>query len=260
MTELAELVDAALQPPPSIAIAPTGFRVLDDVSGGLQAGRVWIITGVPGQGRTTLLTQWAGALAVEQGWATRLVVPREDARTCGARLIASQVRVPMQHALRGQLSVKELGRIASAGRLREAPLKVRFSSGHGGIRDPWWTAEATADQAQAIFIDDVELLPEALDFIPQWSQQGSLVVVSLPRHLLLQDPEIDADLDPTWTAVADVIVEVRHLGLRSTDPNRIRIGEADLTMLRHRHGPLISCPVAFQGYFSRFVDLAIEWP
>lgn len=255
MTGISELIEAALLPAPSTPCAPTGFQRLDDVTGGLRSGRIWIVTGTPGQGRSVLLTQWAGALAVKQGWRARLVAPREDARMCGARLLASLARVPMQHTLRGRLSDSDLDRIENyRQRLGDAPLQVRCNSAHGGIDDPWWLGSSGDDSPSAVIIDDVHLLPEAREFFAIWAKRGALVVVSLPRHCLLQGRRREADLDPLWAAVADVIVEVRHNGLKQYAPGWNRVGEADLSMLKHRHGPLLDCHLLFQGHFARFLD------
>ncbi|GGU40991.1 hypothetical protein GCM10010289_72360 [Streptomyces violascens] len=35
-----------------------------------------------------------------------------------------------------------------------------------------------------------------------------------------------------------------------------RAGEADLIVAKHRHGPVATCTVAFQGHYARFVDMA----
>jgi len=35
-----------------------------------------------------------------------------------------------------------------------------------------------------------------------------------------------------------------------------RAGEADLNVAKHRNGPTTTVTVAFQGHYSRFVDMA----
>ncbi|MCU1633707.1 MAG: dnaB, partial [Micrococcaceae bacterium] len=35
-----------------------------------------------------------------------------------------------------------------------------------------------------------------------------------------------------------------------------RAGEADLMLVKHRNGPTANVTVAFQGHYSRFVDMA----
>ena len=39
-------------------------------------------------------------------------------------------------------------------------------------------------------------------------------------------------------------------------PSSPRAGEADFIVAKHRHGPTATITVAFQGHYSRFVDMA----
>ena len=40
------------------------------------------------------------------------------------------------------------------------------------------------------------------------------------------------------------------------EPESARAGEADLIVAKHRNGPTATVTVAFQGHYSRFVDMA----
>jgi len=40
------------------------------------------------------------------------------------------------------------------------------------------------------------------------------------------------------------------------EPESPRAGEADLLVVKHRNGPTGTVTVAFQGHYSRFVDMA----
>ena len=40
------------------------------------------------------------------------------------------------------------------------------------------------------------------------------------------------------------------------EPESPRAGEADLIVAKHRNGPTATVTVAFQGHYSRFVDMA----
>jgi len=59
------------------------------------------VTSTPGQGRTTLLTQWAGALAVTQTWMTVLLCPRETPQLCASRLISGLSGVLLDRLVSG---------------------------------------------------------------------------------------------------------------------------------------------------------------
>ena len=40
------------------------------------------------------------------------------------------------------------------------------------------------------------------------------------------------------------------------EPEHERAGEADLLVVKHRNGPTAEVTVAFQGHYSRFMDMA----
>ena len=77
-----------------------------------------------------------------------------------------------------------------------------------------------------------------------------LVVLTLPRHRVVSD----AGLDPAWAEAADFVLEINRPDL--IDRSSFRPGEADLHLLRNRWGPPVGDVVAFQGHYSRFVDLS----
>jgi hypothetical protein len=108
---------------------------------------------------------------------------------------------------------------------------------------------------KAVVLDDVDLVGGATPaVVGEVADAGAIVVASLPRHVLVQDRHPFGDLDPDWSRVADVILEVRS---RRLDEDQIddRLGEADFTVLKHRRGPTTRFAVSFQAHYSRFVDM-----
>ncbi len=55
---------------------------------------------------------------------------------------------------------------------------------------------------------------------------------------------------------ADMVILIHREDAYEKDSNRI--GEADLIVAKHRNGPTDTVTVAFQGHYSRFVDMARE--
>ncbi len=53
---------------------------------------------------------------------------------------------------------------------------------------------------------------------------------------------------------ADVVIFIHREDMYNADSSRA--GEADLVVAKQRQGPTATCVVAFQGHFSRFVDMA----
>jgi replicative DNA helicase len=54
---------------------------------------------------------------------------------------------------------------------------------------------------------------------------------------------------------ADMVVLLHRDDYYTKDASE-RPGEADIMVAKHRNGPTRDIPVAFQGHYSRFVDLA----
>ena len=102
MQDIAELLDLPREAGETVT-SPSGFARLDELAGGFKPGRLWLVTSTPGQGRTTLLTQWAGRLAVTLSWMTALVCPRETPALCASRLLASLSRAPLSRLVDGTL-------------------------------------------------------------------------------------------------------------------------------------------------------------
>jgi replicative DNA helicase len=233
---------------------PSGLQRLDDLTGGFDLGQVWIVTGTPGQGRTTLVTQWAAALAVSHGWRTRVACPREAATMCAARLISSTGKVSLSHVLEHRLDTEDARRAEVARNLlARADLQVAPEGKHFSLSV---FDDNPADSVPtAVLLDDADLIPScSAERVARLAQAGRLVVLTLPRHLMVHGDHEDADLRPDWARVADVVLEVRSRGLTPGDPDG-RAGEADLTVLKHRRGPTATAPVAFQPFYARSVDL-----
>jgi replicative DNA helicase len=105
----------------------------------------------------------------------------------------------------------------------------------------------------AVLLDDAEEDTTDPQQCRHLAEAGALVVLSLPRHVLTRGRRLEADLDPAWARVADVILEVRTRRLRPR--YRSQVGEADLHLLRNRHGRTTTAAVAFQGHYARFADV-----
>jgi replicative DNA helicase len=247
VTHIAELL--GLEPPVRGESFTTGFTRLDALTDGFVMGSVWLVTGTPGQGCTTLLTQWAARLATEHGLPTWLVTPREDEHHCASRLVSCMGKVRVQQLLRGEASAVDAGRL-QVGRAALSRSQLFLKCGPH-VTVPAWEENGN----RAVVLDDVDLVEGATPSgVRSVADTGALVVASLPRHVLVQDRHPDGDLDPEWARVADVILEVRSRPLAEEHVDN-RPGEADFAVLKHRRGPTTTVPVAFQGHYARFVDL-----
>ncbi len=159
-----------------------------------------------------------------------------------------------KHPLSGVLAGEEDERL-DATRLRLAQSGLALS-GAGATRGVVRRDQLLDHSPAALFVDDVDLLEGVTpEHVANWSSTGAFVCVTLPRHLVVHGDRRDTYLDPGWARVADLVLEVRIHDLSDED-GRDRLGEADLSVLKNRRGPLWTSTVAFQGFYSRFVDLS----
>ncbi len=241
--QLLEVACAASQEP-----GTTGLSALDESTGGFDLGQCWIVVGNPGQGRSALAVQWAWLLASQHGFSTQLVTTREPVTRAAARLAACVAKVPMSHFGHRGLSGHDREKLRLVGpRLESAPLSIV------GPRD-LSMADVDMDElptSQVLVVDDAHHSGGiSLRRTGALTARGHLVILTLPRDRVVSD----AGIDPTWADVADFILDIDRPDL--LEPTSLRPGEANLHLLRNRWGPTQSHVVAFQGHYSRFVDMA----
>jgi replicative DNA helicase len=231
----------------------TGLGDLDELTGGLWPGVLWVLSGRPGAGRTMLVTQLARQAAVVGRARTRLVSAREPASTLVLYLLAAQARVPLHHLRTGRLTDDDEQRLALArDLLAAAPLDVDAADRHVDLATP---DEILADEApDVLLVDDLDLWgsdPAALlrRLRAQARDTGATVVVTLPEEVVIDR----ATPQGVWGRLPDVVLQLQRPDMHDRDSPRV--GEVDLVLLRHRTGPVATVTCAFQGYYARTVDL-----
>lgn len=226
----------------------TGFSALDESTGGFDLGQCWIVVGTPGQGRSALAAQWSWLLASQHDFTTELASTREPVTRTAARLAALVAKVPMSHFGHRGLSGHDPEKLRIVGpRLESAPLSI---VGPGDLS----MADVDVDglsTSQVLVVDDAHQSSGTFPRrIVELTARGHLVVLTLPRDRVVSE----AGIDPTWADVADFILDIDRPDL--LERTSLRPGEADLHLVRNRWGPTQSHLVAFQGHYSRFVDMA----
>lgn len=224
----------------------TCFSDIDRVTGGFSLGRVWIITGTPGQGRTTLAIQWALQLAARHRLRTDLVSAKEPEHLVAVRLLASAGKIPALHLWENRTTTDDEPKLRSAREvLSEAPLRIA-----GPDRASVLTFDPPdGESPQALIVDDGHLAGGSPERLGEFAAQDALVIVTLPRHQVV-DPQ---GINPDWAQIADHILEIDRPDI--LDIHSLRPGEADLHLHRNRWGPQVTVTAAFQGHYARFVEM-----
>lgn len=235
---------------PREVITPSGFAELDELTGGMSGGRVWLVVGRPGEGVTTLLVQWAAALASQPGQHVHLVTPRESAQAVAARLYSMSGLIPLNR-LPARLG-EEAEERRTIARERVSALSLSLYAHGDDHYVPEIHPTRAAERPTAVVIDDADLVSGVTaEWVRRCAREGMFVLLSLPRSRVLPDGD-DWDLDADWARASDVVIEMQHRQLY--DGSRLRPGEADLHIRYNRHGYVRTLAVLHQAHFSRFLE------
>lgn len=250
---------------PAVETLATGIGGLDDlVGGGFGRGRLWVLTGDPASGKSTLLSQFVFALGVRHDQ----VVDYFGSRSDHPALIQARLRslatgipptpgtmlVPPPHAADSHAH-------ECLDALRTS--RIRVFLGGGFIVEPLGDS---AVPGRCLVIDDPEgkrppvLAIEARRALRAAADRGDVVLVTVPPSLCFEptlaerdDPQTAQNPAPRrlreeWSSVADVIVEIIP-----GSP-----GTSSLCIWQNRWGPQGAVSLAYEHHRSRFVELRAE--
>lgn len=244
------LADLSRAVEPREVITSTGFAEIDELTGGMSHGRVWLVVGRPGEGLTTLTVQWAAALASQPGEHIHLVTGRESPQAVAARLWSLSGLIPLNWFPARLGDVADERRELAGERVSALSLSL-YARG-----DDYYVPEVhptrAAARPTALVMDDADLVSGVtLEWVRRCADEGMFVLLSLPRSRVLPHGD-DWDLDPGWARAADVILEIQHRQL--FDESRFRPGEADLHIRYNRQGYIRTVAIQHQAHFARFVE------
>jgi replicative DNA helicase len=255
---------------------PTGFANLDALTNGLHAGQMVVIAARPAIGKSTLALDLARAAAVKHRLATVMFSLEMSRNEITMRLLSAEARVPL-HAMRtGQMGEEDWTRLARRmSEVVDSPLFIDDSPNMSmmEIRAKCRRLKQRHD-LRMVIVDYLQLMSS-----PRRVENRQQEVSDMSRSLKLLAKEIDvpvvaisqlnrgpeqrndkrpllSDLRESGSIEQDsdvVILLHREDAYERESP---RAGEADLIVAKHRNGPTTTVTVAFQGHYSRFVDMA----
>jgi replicative DNA helicase len=261
--------EGAAKPPagtmPTSAGVPglrTGIGDLDHLTGGLQPGDLWVVTGRSGAGKSVLALGFARNAAIRSRVRTALLSGRGSAVDTAMILLSAEARVPLHFLRHGGLKDGDLARLARRmGEIADAPL-VLHASERADVAGPLTVSQRIAAARDVSAGHDLRLL--VVDDLP--------ATVAVEELLQLKALAINADAcvvavvdedavlpltnaERAAALAADVVLRVDRDHDMTPGADSHRAGEADLRVLRHRRGPIAIIPMAFQGYYGRFTEM-----
>jgi replicative DNA helicase len=262
----------------------SGFRDLDDKTGGFQPGNLIVIAARPAMGKSTLVCDFAQNVAMKHKKPVALFSLEMSEMELAHRFIGSQSRISSDRLRKGKVSSKDWPKVVKAcNQLEAAPLWIDDSSDLGLLE---LRAKARRLHAQErsrgheglglIIVDYLQLMrsddarANRVEQVAQFSRglkilarELSVPVIGISQ--LSRAPEQRPDKRPILSDLresgaieqdADLVgflYRDDYYNAESEDP-----GGAELILAKHRNGPVGTVRLVFLEHYPKFADRARE--
>jgi replicative DNA helicase len=255
---------------------PTGFADLDALTNGLHAGQMVVIAARPALGKSTLALDLARAASIKHGLTSVIFSLEMSRNEITMRLLSAEARVALSSMRTGQMNDEDWNRLARRmSEVAHAPMFIDDSPNMSmmEIRAKCRRLKQQHD-LRLVIVDYLQLMtsPKRVENRQQEVSELSRSLKLLAKELnvpviavaqLNRGPEQRTDKRPMLSDLresgsieqdSDVVILLhREDAYEKESP---RAGEADFIVAKHRNGPTTTVTVAFQGHYSRFVDMA----
>jgi len=255
---------------------PTGFADLDDLTNGLHSGQMIIVAARPAVGKSTIALDLCRAASIHNNLTSVFFSLEMTKSEITMRLLSAEAKVPLNHIRNGQLSEDDWTKLArKMGEVSSAPVFIDDSPNMTmmEIRSKARRLKQRHD-LRLIVIDYMQLMTSGKKVesrqleVSEFSRQIKLLAKELEVPIIAlsqlnRGPEQRGDKRPMMSDLresgsleqdADMVILLHREELyERASP---RAGEADLIVAKHRNGPTAVVTVAFQGHYSRFMDMA----
>ncbi|MGW4551745.1 replicative DNA helicase [Streptomyces violaceorubidus] len=272
-------LDALMKGTGTMTGLPTGLMDLDSLTNGFQPGQFIVIGARPAMGKSTLALDFARAASVQHGKTSVFFSLEMGRAEILQRLYSAEARVALHHIRSGAVSEEDLERMAKRTQaIEQAPLLVDDSPEltMTEIRSRARRIKQAKGGLDLLVVDYLQLMQSGASRRPE-SRQQEVSEFSRSLKLLAKELEIPVialsqlNRGPEQrTEKRPQVSDLRESGSIEQDADLVmllhredayekespRAGEADLIVAKHRNGPTGIVTVAFQGHYSRFVDMA----
>jgi replicative DNA helicase len=264
----------------SLTGTPSGFKDLDEITGGFQPGNLIIIAARPAMGKSALVCNIAENAAVEHGKPVALFSLEMAETELAQRFVASQARIKGEELRKGRVPEKQWDKIVKASsRLSNAPLWVDDSSDVGMLEI---RAKARRLHSQCegglglIIIDYLQLMRTDSRYDNRVTAVGELsrglkilarelgvpviALSQLSRAVEQRSPKKPqlSDLRESGNLEQDADLVMFIYRDEYYEPDSERPGEADLIIAKHRNGATGEVTLTFHKEYPKFMNYAGE--
>ena len=265
---------------------PSGFKDLDERTGGFQPGNLIVIAARPSMGKSALVANIAENAALGIGHPEHRPFPvvlfslEMSESELAQRFVASQARIPGDDLRRGRVAEAKWPKILEAcDRLSQAPLYVDDSSDTGvlEVRAKARRLHHKLDGGLGlIVIDYMQLMRHEgrVDSRVEQVSQISRGLKGLARELnvpVIALSQLSRQVEQRGGDKRPILSDLRESGQIEADSDLVmfiyreeyylkeeseRPGEADLIIAKHRNGPVGDVVLTFQKQYPKFMNYA----
>lgn len=257
---------------------PTGFRDLDHLTQGMQPGQMIIVAARPGMGKSTLGLDLVRHVSIRRNLPSVFFSLEMNRKELVRRCLSAEGGIPLHHLAPRCMSDDDWQRLGLVyDRVVGAPIILddRHDLTVMRMRSKARRIKQTRGLSLAV-VDYAQLAPSGT---ARKHENRQTEVTEISRNLKLMAKELEipvvvlAQLNRGPVARSDkrpVMSDLRESGSLEQDADLVillhredaynhqspRAGEADFIVDKHRNGATATITVAFQGHYSRFVDMA----
>ena len=255
---------------------PTGFADLDALTNGLHGGQMVVLAARPGAGKSTMALDICRSASIRHGLTSAVFSLEMSRNEITMRLLSAEARVALHKMRSGTLSDQDWNSLArTMTSVSEAPLFIDDSPNLSmmEIRAKCRRLKQR-NQLRLVVIDYLQLMTSGKKVesrqqeVSEFSRSLKLLAKELDVPVIAvsqlnRGPEQRTDKKPQLSDLresgsieqdSDIVVLLHREDMYERESPRA--GEADFIVAKHRNGPTATVTVAFQGHYSRFVDMA----
>ena len=267
----------------SLSGTPSGFKDLDEMTGGFIGGNLIVLAARPSMGKSALVTNIAENAALA-GYPVALFSLEMSETELGQRFVASQARVHGEDLRRGKVAEAKWPKIMEAcSQLGKAPLFIDDSSDIS-VLEVRAKSRRLHHQLQdrgglgLIVIDYLQLMRHEgrIESRVEQVSQISRGLKGLARELqvpVIALSQLSRNVEQRAGDKKPILSDLRESGAIEQDSDLVmfiyrdeyynkeeseRPGEADIIIAKHRNGPVGDIRLTFQKEYPRFMNYAGE--
>lgn len=269
---------------------PSGFKDLDERTGGFQRGNLVVIAARPSMGKSALVANIAENAALGVGdpagrqYPVVLFSLEMSESELAQRFVASQARIPGEDLRRGRVPERQWPKILDAcRRLAQAPLYIDDSS-DTGVLEVRAKARRLHHKLQdrgglgLIIVDYLQLMRHEGRVESRVEQVGQISrgLKGLARELhvpVIAISQLSRAVEQRGGDKRPILSDLRESGQIEQDSDLVmfiyreeyylkeeseRPGEADIIIAKHRNGPVGDVVLTFRNQYPKFMNYAGE--